>query len=255
MQFFSIRRRQIQVARHSPSCYNEVCNCLNAGKRAVLTAVMMLVASGGFIQVAAEEKTVSIRLPEPVVSGTTSVEEALQKRRSVRSYASGPLTLAEVSQLLWAAQGITRGEGLRTAPSAGALYPLEVYLVAGDVTDLPAGVYKYIPQRHELERVIAGDRRNDLCTAALNQSSVRNAPAVVVFSAVYERTSWKYGARTERYVHMEVGHASQNVFLQAVPLRLGTVVIGAFDDKYVKRVLRMPAHEEPLYIMPIGRIR
>lgn len=203
----------------------------------------------------AEHTSGTIRLPEPVQDGKTSIETAIRKRRSVRSFTDSPLTLAEVSQLLWAAQGITSHQGLRTAPSAGALYPLELYLVAGSVDALPAGVYHYRPKNHEVVRVIEGDRRSELCAAALGQPSVRNASAVIVIAAVYERTTVKYGARGMQYVHMETGHAAQNVSLQAVPLNLGTVIVGAFQDAEVRKVLKMPAGEQPLYIMPVGRIR
>jgi SagB-type dehydrogenase family enzyme len=207
----------------------------------------------GMTQAMPEHTSEMITLPEPMQDSDTSIEEALRKRRSARSYKDRPLILAEISQLLWAAQGITDQRGLRTAPSAGALYPLEMYVVAGNVTDLPNGVYHYRPYRHELVRIIDGDKRNELCKAALGQTSVRNAAAVIVMSAAYERTTVKYGDRGIQYVHMESGHAAQNIFLQAVPLKLGSVVIGAFHDDAVKKVLKMPEREQPLYIMPVGR--
>jgi SagB-type dehydrogenase family enzyme len=207
----------------------------------------------GMTQAMPEHTSEMITLPEPMQDSDTSIEEALRKRRSARSYKDRPLILAEISQLLWAAQGITDQRGLRTAPSAGALYPLEMYVVAGNVTDLPNGVYHYRPYRHELVRIIDGDKRNELCKAALGQTSVRNAAAVIVMSAAYERTTVKYGDRGIQYVHMESGHAAQNIFLQAVPLKLGSVVIGAFHDDTVKKVLKMPEREQPLYIMPVGR--
>jgi len=209
----------------------------------------------GMTQAMPEHKSETIRLPEPVKDSDISIEEALSKRRSTRSYKEKPLTLAEISQLLWAAQGITSQRGLRTAPSAGALYPLEIYVVAGNVDDLHDGVYNYSPYKHELVRVVEGDKRTELCSAALGQTSVRNAAAVIVFSAVYERTTVKYGDRGIKYVHMESGHAAQNVFLQAVPLNLGAVVIGAFYDDAVKEVLKMSDREQPLYIMPVGRMK
>ena len=230
-------------------------------KYAILAAVIMLVIFSGFAVLQAREMTdtrkdtsETIKLPEPVQESKTSIEKAIRERRSVRSFKESPLTLAEVSQLLWAAQGITR-PGLRATPSAGALYPLQVYLVAGNVDALPAGVYHYRPIRHELVRVITGDKRPELCTAALGQSSVRNAAAVIVFAAVYERTTVKYGVRGIQYVHMEIGHAAQNVALQAVPLNLGTVVIGAFHDSEMRKVLKMPGSEQPLYVMPVGRMK
>jgi len=194
-----------------------------------------------------------IKLPEPRFKSKISLEETLLKRRSVRDYKDEPLNLEEISQLLWAAQGITSPEGLRTAPSAGALYPIEVYIVVGKVNDLPTGIYKYKPQTHELERISEGDERIKLSEAALGQIWVKKAPAVIVFSAVYERTTAKYGERGTKYVHMEVGHASQNVYLQAEALNLGSVTVGAFDDEEVKKIMGMPGEEKPLYIMPVGK--
>ncbi len=196
----------------------------------------------------------TIILPEPRDSGEISVEEALLERRSVRNYKDEALTLAEISQLLWAAQGITDLGGYRTAPSAGALYPLEVYVVAGNVDGLQAGIYKYRPQGHELEKVAGGDVRAELCAAALDQEFIEDGAAVLVFAAVYERTTGKYGERGVRYVHMEVGHAAQNVYLQAVSLGLGTVVIGAFHDDEVEKLLQMQDDERVLCIMPVGRV-
>jgi len=193
-----------------------------------------------------------IRLPEPTYDSKISIEKALLKRRSVRDYKDEPLTLAEVAQLLWAAQGVTDPRNFRTAPSAGALYPLELYVVAGNVKNLPNGIYRYKPHSHELLRVAQGDKRTELCHAALGQSSVKDAAAVIVFSGVYERTTDKYGARGIQYVHIEIGHSAQNVYLQAVSLNLGTVVIGAFHDNEVKRILSMPAREQPFCIMPVG---
>ena len=167
----------------------------------------------------------------------------------------GALTLAEISQLLWSAQGITDPEGRRTAPSAGALYPLEVFLVAGGQDELPAGVYRYRPQGHDLIPVVQGDQRAKLAAAALEQDWLNDAPATIGIAAVYERTARKYKQRAERYVLMEVGHAAQNVHLQAVALDLGTVVVGAFDDAEVKRVLTLAVNEEPLCLMPVGKPR
>jgi len=197
----------------------------------------------------------TIKLPEPRHNSETSIEKALLERRSIREYKDEPLTLDEVSQLLWSAQGITESHwGLRTAPSAGALYPLEVYVVAGNVEDLPKGVYKYRPHGHKLVKIKAEDVRNELATAALWQSSVKDGAISIVFSAIYKRTTVKYGNRGIKYVHMEAGHAAQNVYLQSVSLGLGTVTVGAFEDDDVKKVLDMPREEVPLYIMPVGRV-
>ena len=193
-----------------------------------------------------------IALPLPTLDGGMSVEKALVERRSRRTYSDDPLTLDELSQLLWAAQGVTDPRGYRTSPSAGALYPLEVYLLVGKVHDLPAGIYKYGPQVHGLVRLLEGDRRLALYEVALKQEAINEAAAVIILAAVYERTTKKYGQRGERYVHMEVGSVAQNVYLQAEALGVGTVFIGAFYDEEVKELLDMPAEEQPLGIMPLG---
>jgi SagB-type dehydrogenase family enzyme len=194
-----------------------------------------------------------ISLPAPQLDSDTSVERALESRRSRRDYPGRPLTLAELSQLLWAAQGITGDRGKRTAPSAGALYPLELLAVARNVAGLPPGVYRYVPASHELESTGAGEEVPSLLPASLMQQWVEQADAVLVFAGVYERTTAKYGERGARYVHIEVGHAAQNVYLQAVSLGLGTTMVGAFDDETVKRILGLKEEEEPLGIMPVGR--
>ena len=196
-----------------------------------------------------------ILLPKPKYTSNTSIEEALNKRRSVRDYKKDPLSLAEVAQILWSAQGITdKSDQLRTAPSAGALYPLEIYLSAANVKDLAAGVYKYNPQNHTLKKILAGDKRIEISNASLRQESIESSSALVIIAAIYERTSVKYGKRTERYVNMEVGHVGQNIYLQAVSLGLGTVMIGAFEDAKLKKVLGLPADEFPLAVYPIGKI-
>lgn len=193
---------------------------------------------------------VDIALPPPRPTGPIAVEQALARRRSIRQFAARDLTLEHVGQLLWAAQGVTEpSRGLRTAPSAGALYPLEVYAVKRD------GVFRYVAQGHKLVRLSKRDARAALANAALGQSAVRDAPLDIVIAAIYERTRVKYGARAERYVHIEVGHVGQNIHLQAVALGLGSVSIGAFDDGAVARVLGLPAAEQPLYIIPVGSRR
>jgi SagB-type dehydrogenase family enzyme len=186
---------------------------------------------------------------------TASLEELLRQRRSIREYSDAPLTQDEVMKLLWAGQGITRGGGFRTAPSAGALYPLELYLVAGNVDNLAPGIYKYNPVKNDLTLVKEGDVRRSLAAASLGQSSVSDGAIDIVIAAVYERTKIKYGSRGERYVHIEVGHAAQNICLQATALGLGLVTVGAFDDAGVARVIGMSQDESPLYVMPVGRIK
>jgi SagB-type dehydrogenase family enzyme len=177
-----------------------------------------------------------------------SVEEAIERRRSMREFSGVALSDAELGQLLWAAQGITdRTMGLRTAPSAGALYPLELYLVT------KSGVFHYEVRSHQLRQTKSTDVRQALSHAALGQESVRDAPAVFVFAGVYRRTANKYGVRAERYVHMEAGHAAQNLLLQAVALGLVAVPIGAFRDDEVEQVLALPAMHQALYLVPVGR--
>lgn len=193
-----------------------------------------------------------IQLPQPRLDSTTSVEAALAARRSIRSFANKPVALEELSQLLWAAQGITAPRGLRTAPSAGALYPLELFVVAGNVATLPAGTYQYKPVGHHLARVAEGDQRPGLADAALGQSPIRKAPVVIAIVADERKTTIKYGERGVRYVHLEAGHAAQNICLQAEALGLGSVVIGAFSDKDVASLLRSPG-QQPLYLIPLGR--
>jgi len=195
-----------------------------------------------------------VALPQPRMESNTTVEVALLSRRSVRSYLQEPLTLAEIGQLLWAAQGITGAGGLRTAPSAGALYPLEILVIAGDVTDLVPGVYRYHPVGHTITRILEGDMRKRLSTNALGQGAVEKAPVVLVITAFYGRTTGKYGERGIRYVHMEAGHCAQNVYLEATSLGFGTVSIGAFDDRGVMDTLGLDPGEEPLYLMPVGRV-
>lgn len=193
----------------------------------------------------------TMKLPEPRYSSKTSVEEAMKSRRSIRSYKDVPLSLSELAQLLWAAQGLTAKWGGRTAPSAGATYPLEIYAVVGKVKNLEPGIYHYNPQDHTIRLHKTGDLRSALANAALGQTCITNAPIDLVFAARYERTTGRYRERGIRYVHMEVGHVGQNVHLQVETLGLGTVVIGAFYDDKVKDVLGID--EEPLYIMPVGK--
>jgi SagB-type dehydrogenase family enzyme len=222
------------------------------------TLAILLVTLGGCPQPAttpapSQEQAEVIKLPEPRHDSDVSLEQSLLERRSVRDYSGQPLTLQEISQLTWAAQGLTDPRGFRTAPSAGGLYPLELYLVAGDVEDLPPGVYRYQPDGHQLVKTGDGDKRAGLAEAALEQEWVEEGAVDFVFTAVYERTTGKYGERGIRYVHMEAGHAAQNLCLQATALGLGAVTIGAFYDEQVSRLLNLPADEQPLYVIPVGR--
>ena len=204
-------------------------------------------------QTPSSEQEAAISLPKPRYDSDVSLEQSLLQRRSTRTYTGEVLTLQEVSQLLWAAQGITDPRGFRTAPSAGALYPLEIYLVAGHVQGLTSGIYWYEPEQHRLLRTMDGDKRTELAGAALGQRSVKEGAVVFVLSAVYDRTTGKYGDRGIRYVHIEVGHAAQNLCLQATAMGLGAVTVGAFHDEQVARLLDLPENEQPLYIIPVGR--
>jgi SagB-type dehydrogenase family enzyme len=189
-------------------------------------------------------------LPHPRERGTMSLEETLARRRSVRDLTSTGITSAELGQLCWAAQGVTASSGLRTAPSAGALYPLELYVVTAD------GVLHYRPGSHGTAPQRAGDLRKALQQAAGGQAAIGQAPVVFVLVAVYERTAVKYGeGRARRYAQLEAGHAAQNLLLQTVALGLGAVPIGAFDDRQVQAVLGLPAEQEPLYLIPVGHAR
>ncbi len=188
-----------------------------------------------------------MKLPEPRAKGEVSLEETLMRRHSVRRFTSAGLSWEQVSQLLWAAQGMVEGRyRFRTAPSAGAVYPLEVYLVTCE------GIYHYQSQGHELEEILKGDVRPQLCRAALSQEWIEEAPIDIVITAHYHRMETEYGERASRYVHMEAGHTAQNIHLQAVALGLGSVPIGAFHDGQVQKALSLPQDHEPLYIVPVG---
>lgn len=195
----------------------------------------------------------TVSLPQPRLDSECSVEHALRMRRTLRQFSQTALTLADIAQLLWAAQGITSAEGFRAAPSAGALYPLELYLVSGNVQGLGAGIYKYVPAGHALTRTTSQDIRRQLAEAAYGQDWIEQSAAIVGFSAIERRTTGKYGSRGIRYVHIEVGHAAQNVALQATCLGLGAAVVGAFDDDRVARIMDLPKDEQVRYLMPVGR--
>ena len=186
-------------------------------------------------------------LPDPDLKGEMSLEEALANRRSVRSFKDTPLTPDQIGQLLWAAQGITHPTGYRTAPSAGALYPLEVYATTQD------GLFHYDPAAHSLVEILSDDPRPALYQAALEQEPIREAPLVIIITGVFGRTAIKYGeSRSPQYVHLEAGHAAQNILLQAVALGLGAVPIGAFQDSQVKEALSLPSDHIPFYLIPVG---
>ena len=200
-------------------------------------------------EAAASPPPEEMALPKPRLQGDISLEATLAQRRSVRSFTEEELTLEEISQLLWAAQGMTAAWGGRTAPSAGALYPLEVYVATAN------GLYHYVPQGHKVIIESQDDLRPKLWEAGLKQDAIRDAAAVFVITAIHERTAKKYGGRAERYVKLEAGHACQNILLQAVALHLGAAPIGAFYDDQVQAALSLPPDHEPLYLIPVGHPR
>jgi SagB-type dehydrogenase family enzyme len=197
-----------------------------------------------------------INLPAPDTEGDISLEEAIARRKSVRRFSPQALSLSQLSQVLWAADGLRNPSSrYRTVPSAGATYPLEIFVVCGwdGVEGVNAGVYRYDISGHFLSLHVDGDARIELAKAALDQEFLLQAPATMVVCAEYERTALRYGDRAERYINFEVGHAGQNIYLQAAAMGLGTVAVGAFYDEAVGKALRLDNRFRPLYIMPIGK--
>ncbi len=198
----------------------------------------------------------ALSLPKPETGGGMSLNQALSQRRSIRAYVKAPLVLQELSQILWAAQGVTkRSPELKTSPSAGATFPLETFVVVGDVAGLSAGVYRYDPSGHRLSRLFDGDVRAPLAAASMGQRMVREAPVTVVFAAQFSRTTGRYGKRGVLYVHQETGHAGQNLLLQVTALGLGSVAVGALDPADAARTLKLAKELEVLYLFPVGRVR
>jgi SagB-type dehydrogenase family enzyme len=190
-----------------------------------------------------------IKLPPPREKGNVSLEETIKKRRSERNLIGKELTLEQIGQLLWSCQGITdTNRGFRAAPSAGATYPLEIYLVDSK------GLFYYIPEMHSLKKIKDGDLRNELCNACLGQGFVKDASINIIICADFKRTTGHYGKRGENYVYIEVGHAAENLHLQAVSEGLGSVPVGAFSDNAVKKLLNLPEDIVPVYVIPVGYI-
>jgi SagB-type dehydrogenase family enzyme len=209
-----------------------------------------------------------IKLHDPERDSNVSLEESLNNRRSIRDYLKDPLSLSDISQILWAAQGITKIKenppsswqgkewmgGRRTAPSAGGLYPIELYLAVGKVKDLSPGLYKYHPKLHSIRKVMESDKRNDISNAALKQRCIKEGAISIIIVGVYKITENKYGNRAKQYVQIECGAVCQNIYLQSYALGLGTVFVGAFKDQPLKLTLNLPEDEFPLGIMPIGKL-
>ncbi len=202
-----------------------------------------------------------VKLPHPRTSGDQSLEEIFLNRRSRRDFQTSSLSPSEISQILWAAYGLKEpergkrytGKANRTCPSAGAIFPLEIYLVAADIIDIPSGFYHFIPDEHALKLIHDKDLREDLYKIAYPREMIRVAPASLIYIAIESRVMDRFGERgRQRYIPMDIGHSAQNVYLQAEALGLGTCAIGAFDDEGIKQVLDLPAEEIPMYIMPVG---
>ena len=200
-------------------------------------------------------------LPSPITDGAVSVESAMAKRRSQRNYIDKSISAEQLSQILWAAYGVTEltpdrpsvKGGFRTAPSAGALYPFEIYAIVSKVNGIEAGAYRYDPIEHKIIRTIDKDIREEFSAAAVGSVFIKDAPVILFYSAIFSRMTVKYGDRgRERYVCMDLGHSAQNVYLQAEALNLGTCAIGAFSDNRISRLMQLAEDEEPLYIMPVG---
>jgi SagB-type dehydrogenase family enzyme len=217
------------------------------GSLIMVMGIMLFHCSGG-------QGAEVIKLPPPARKGGMGLAEALEARRTVRHFAARPLDLPQVSQLLWGADGISDPRGLRTSPSAGATYPLDLYLVVGErgVMNLPAGVYHYLVAEQALTSLTPGDLRAPVARASLHQTWMTEAPVMVVITGEYRRCMARYGQRGIRYTHMEAGNVSQNLFLTAEALGLGAGIVGAFEDKALAQVLKLPPAHEPLLVMPVG---
>ncbi len=196
-----------------------------------------------------------MNLMPPVFDGNISLEKAIKQRRSIRSFINKPVSGQQLSQILWAAQGLTDVSGFkRAAPSGGALYPADIYAVVGGncVENMTSGVYHYRPGNHSISMISEGDRRKDVAVASLRQMWMADAPVLFVVSAEYDRICNKYGQRGIRYALIEMGHIGQNIFLQCQTLGLAAGIVGAFNDREVSDVVGMEKGHEPLVILPAG---
>ncbi|MGA2384851.1 MAG: SagB/ThcOx family dehydrogenase [Gemmatimonadales bacterium] len=214
-----------------------------------------LIASPCCVVRAQEKPPTSIKLPEVRHQGVMSLEAALWARHSTRSLVRDSIALADLGQLLWAAQGVNRPDGHRTAPSAMAAYPLELYVLVSRVRDLPAGVYHYKPAGHEIETVAAGDKLPEFVTTAAHAPWIADAAAVVVFAGAFDRAAGRFRDRAERFIAIEVGAAAQNMYLQAAALGLGTTYAASAQDSAVTQIVGLPSGQRPMGIMPVGRPR
>jgi SagB-type dehydrogenase family enzyme len=220
---------------------------------ALLAGAVCFAAEPRTVALVPAREPMAVALPKPDVIGKVTLEQAIAQRRSVREYAPGALTLAEVSQLMWVAQGITSPDGKRATPSARAVYPLQVWLVAEEVTGLPAGIYRYEPKEHALALVTAGPQRDSMAAAARGQAAIEHAAAVVAVIGDSALAATKFRGNAERWLGMEAGFVVQDVYLECTALGLGTVMVGGFEEGAVRRALGLPPGWEPLALLPVGR--
>ena len=221
-------------------------------KMCTVSAFVFFVILSNRISIAKE-----ITLPKPSSKGSITVEEALKARRTHRSFSSQGLALKQFSQILWGAYGVTAhnyGVSLKTAPSAGALYPLDIYAVVGDrgVENLAPGLYHFFSEKHAVNLVRSGDLRAEVARNSLHQMWIAKAPLILIITGQYERSSIKYGPRGVIYTHIEAGCVGQNIFLQAEAIGLKAGIVGAFNNRDVVKTMGLPASHDPLLIMPVG---
>jgi SagB-type dehydrogenase family enzyme len=216
----------------------------------------VVVALGfGLVNLTAGFGAEAIKLPAPVTKGTMSVEEALQNRRSTRKFANRSLELAQISQLLWAGDGINNPQGKRTAPSGKATYPMDLYLVAGErgVTGLAPGLYHYNVADHALDLMAKGDFRTAVAKACNSQVWMTEAPVILVISGDYKRSEVKNGDKALLFTHIEAGLIAQNIFLEAGSLGLGAGIAGGMNDQALGQALKLPPANIPFLVMPVGQ--
>lgn len=218
----------------------------------LLTAVMAASGDNGNLKPDASK---AIKLPEPRTDGGISVEKALKERRSIRSFKDQALTLEEVSQLLWAAQGITDDKGHRTAPSAMEAYPLEIYLLADNVTGLASGVYHYSPEGHNLIAMVQSSRLDELYGSSSGREAwIKSSPAIFIITGVFERLNRVMGQDSSRYVYVEAGTAAENLLMEVVSLGLASTYTAGFDANRTEELLGLSKGEELIGVMPVGRM-
>jgi SagB-type dehydrogenase family enzyme len=194
----------------------------------------------------------NIKLPAPRSDGGMPLEAAMAKRRSVREFKPESISIRELSQLLWAAQGVTGPKGQRTAPSAMAKYPLSIYIVPARVDGLAPGLYRYKADGHELETV-GPDKRAAVLETVPKQTALQQAAVVFIVAMNYQKSAQNVTEQTRRYVHMETGLAAQNLLLEAVALKLGSVVVGGINAEAVRKAANLPEAEEVMCALPVGR--